>query len=372
MERILILGGGTGGTILANTLCKRLRLGEAEVMVISASDRHFFQPAWLYVPFEKQSARAVSRTLRSVLDRRVNLLIGNVVDLEAEKNWVRLGNGAAVHYDYLVIAAASEPVPDAGTHFYTNESARALFAALRNFASGRIVVGAVSLPYKCPPAPLEFALLLEAFLVHTGRRETSQLTYTYPLDRVFPIESVAKFVQPFLDRRGVTTELPFVVKEVRPGLIIGTDGKEIYFDLLVMIPPHATAKFLQGHPIVDERGWIKTDPATLEVKRHANVWAIGDTTDLVVPKAGSAAHFEAVVVAEERIVAEFRGDVPDPQRGRYDGHVVCFMETGHRNAALLDFGYKHSLKPRGSNLMNHYLKLVFRQAYWSLLASGMF
>jgi len=88
MERILILGGGTGGTILANTLCKRLRLGEAEVMVISASDRHFFQPAWLYVPFEKQSARAVSRTLRSVLDRRVNLLIGNVVDLEMEKNWV--------------------------------------------------------------------------------------------------------------------------------------------------------------------------------------------------------------------------------------------------------------------------------------------
>ncbi len=198
MERILILGGGTGGTILANTLCKRLRLGEAEVMVISASDRHFCQPAWLYVPFEKQSARAVSRTLRSLLDRRVNLLIGNVVDLEVEKNWVRLGNGAAVHYDYLVIATGSEPVPDAGTHFYTNESARALFAALRNFASGRIVVGAVSLPYKCPPAPLEFALLLEVFLVHTGRRETSQLTYTYPLDRVFPIESVAKFVQPFL------------------------------------------------------------------------------------------------------------------------------------------------------------------------------
>ena len=261
MERILILGGGTGGTILANTLSKRLRLGEAEVMVISASDRHFYQPAWLYVPFEKQSARAVSRTLRSLLDRRVNLLIGNVVDLEMEKNWVRLGNGATVHYDYLVIATGSEPIPDSvprlrqyGTHFYTNENARAFFAVLRNFTSGRIVVGVVSLPYKCLPAPLEFALLLEAFLVHTGRRETSQLTYTYPFDRVFPIESVAKFVQPFLDRRRVTTELPFVVKEVRPGFVIGTDGKEIDFDLLVMIPPHATAKFLQGHPIVDERG----------------------------------------------------------------------------------------------------------------------
>jgi len=378
MNRILILGGGTGGTILANTLSKRLRPDEAEMMLISASDRHFYQPAWLYVAFEKQSANAVRRTLRSVLDRRIKLLIGNVVELETRKNWVRLGDGATIRYDYLVIATGSEPIPDAvpglsqyGAHFYTNEGAQALFAALRNFTGGRIVVGAVSLPYKCPPAPLEFALLLEDFLVHTGRREATQLTYTYPLDRVFPIESVAKFVQPLLNRRGITTELPFLVKEVRPGIVIGTDGKEIDFDLLVMIPPHGTAKFLQGHPITNEQGWIKTDPATLEVKGYPNMWALGDTTDLMVPKAGSAAHFEAVVVAE-RIVAQLRGDVPDPQRARYDGHVICFMETGHRKAVLLDFDYKRPLKPRRPSLMNHYVKLVFRHAYWSILASGMF
>jgi len=378
MKRILILGGGTGGTILANILTRRLRPSEAEITLISASDRHFYQPAWLYIPFEKQSAKAVSRPLRNLLHRRVNLLISNIVELDTHRNWVRLSDGAVIHYDYLVIATGSEPVAEAvpglrqhSTHFYTNESAQALFAALRKFNGGRIVVGVASLPYKCPPAPLEFAFLLEDFLVRTGRRERTQLTYTYPLDRVFPVESVAEFVQPLLNERGLTTEVPFVAKEVRPGIVVGTDGKEIDFDLLVMTPPHGTAKFLQGHAIADEGGWIKTDPATLEVKGYPNLWALGDTTNLPVPKAGTAAHFEAIVVAE-RIVAELRGAPPDPHRARYDGHVICFMETGHRKAARLDFDYKRPLEPGGPNLMNHYLKLVSRQAYWSHLASGMF
>ena len=109
----------------------------------------------------------------------------------------------------------------------------------------------------------------------------------------------------------------------------------------------------------------------MEVKGYPNLWALGDTTDLPVPKAGTAAHFEAIVVAE-RVVAELRSAPPDPHRARYDGHVICFMETGHRKAARLDFDYKRPLEPRGPNLMNHYLKLVFRQAYWSHLASGMF
>jgi len=178
MKRILILGGGTGGTILANILTRRLRPSEAEITLISASDRHFYQPAWLYIPFEKQSAKAVSRPLRSLLHRRVNLLISNIVELDTHRNWVRLSDGAVIHYDYLVIATGSEPVAEAvpglrqhSTHFYTNESAQALFAALRKFNGGRIVVGVASLPYKCPPAPLEFAFLLEDFLVRTGRRE---------------------------------------------------------------------------------------------------------------------------------------------------------------------------------------------------------
>ena len=299
MKRILILGGGTGGTILANILTRRLRPSEAEITLISTSNRHFYQPAWLYIPFEKQSAKSVSRPLRSLLHRRVNLLIRNIVELDTHRNWVRLSDGAAVHYDYLAIATGSELVAEAvpglrqyGAHFYTNGSAQALFAALRKVNGGRIVVGVVSLPYKCPPAPLEFAFLLEDFLVHTGRRERTQLTYIYPLDRVFPVESVAEFVQPLLNARGLKTEVSFVVKEVRPGIVVGADGKEIDFDLLVLTPPHGTAKFLQGHAIADERGWIKTDPVTLQVMGYQNLWALGDTTDLTVPKASSAAHLK--------------------------------------------------------------------------------
>ena len=142
MKRILILGGGTGGTLAANLLAKKLKASEAQIAVVSASARHMYQPGWLYVPFGKQDPRALSRSERSLLNKRVGLINGKITMLDVEKREVKLDNGEDLTYDYLIIATGSVPTPsdvpglaEGGLHFYTEEASWRLHAALEDFAA---------------------------------------------------------------------------------------------------------------------------------------------------------------------------------------------------------------------------------------------
>ena len=299
MKRILILGGGTAGTIVANLLGKRLKAGEAELTLVSANDRHYFQPGWLYVPFERQETRKLRRPMRRLLHQRVVFLPHEAEELDTQESRVRLANGATLHFDFLVIATGSRLAtigdPDSslrGHHFYTSEAATALHAALTLFEEGRIAIGISELPYKYPPAPLEFTFLLEEFLSRTGRRDGTEMTYFCPQEQALPIENAETLVNPLLEAREIKFEPSFQAKEFTDdGTVIAADGRALDCDLLVMIPPHRGAEFLQGHPIADKHGWVKTDPATLQVSGHPHIWALGDTADLAVPKAGSARSF---------------------------------------------------------------------------------
>lgn len=377
MKRILILGGGTGGTIVANLLAKRLKTGEAELTLVSASDQHYFQPGWLYVPFERQETRKLSRPMRRLLHEQVVFLPREVEELDAQSGRVTLTDGMTLHFDFLIIATGSRPIskdhlrsPGRGHHFYTAEAALKLHAALTLFSEGRIAVGVAQLPYKCPPAPLEFAFLLEELLSRTGRRDGIEITYFYPQDGDLPIENAGELAMQLLKARKIRVETSFEAKEWSDdGILMSADGRALDCDLLVMIPPHQGAEFLQGHPIADEHGWVKTDPATLRVSGHPHIWALGDTADLVVPKTGSAAHFQAPVVAAG-VLAALRGTAPDPKHGVYGGHVFSFMETGYGKATLFDFDYQRSPRPREPSEINHYLKLAFNKAYWHLVPTG--
>jgi sulfide:quinone oxidoreductase len=378
MKRILVLGGGTGGTLAANLLAKKLKKGEAQITVVSASNRHMYQPGWLYVPFGKQDPRKLSRPERQLLSKRVRLVIDEVTALDTEKRMVTLRDGPALTYDYLVLATGSKPTPEAvpglvegGYHFYTEEAAWKLHAALEEFRGGTIVVGVGGLPYKCPVAPLEFTFLLEEYLTHRHLREQTQIVYTFPINRVFTIESVAEAAQPMLEQRGVKIETFFNLEEVlsEQKTVRSMEGTELKYDLLVMVPPHRGAKFLQEHPIADSEGWVKTDRATLQVKDHPEIWALGDTTDLPISKAGSTAHFEAPVVVEQ-IVADIRHMAPDPKHAEYEGHVMCFLEAGYDKASLLDFDYNRPPQVREPNPIVHWQKMAFNKAYWYLVPTG--
>ena len=175
MQRIVILGGGVGGTLTANLLVKRLRSridrGAVEIVVVDATGTHVYQPGFMYIAMGGERAERLERPERSLLDHRVSLLVGEVERVDPTQQRVFLKGGEEVDYDFLVIASGARIVPEAiehfdteAHHFYTAEAALALRHALDRFDGGRIVIGIAGMPYKCPPAPLEVAFLIEAEL----------------------------------------------------------------------------------------------------------------------------------------------------------------------------------------------------------------
>jgi sulfide:quinone oxidoreductase len=292
-----------------------------------------------------------------------------VRELDPLRRVARLSAGELAA-DTVVLATgarlAPEEVPglEDAHHFYTPDAALRLREALARFEGGHIVVGVAGVPYKCPPAPLEFALLLEWELRRTGRRSRTRLTYVSPLPRAFPIESVADVVEPIMARRGIELVTFFNVEQVDPGrrVVSSLEGEEVPYDLLVLIPPHRGTAPVSLDGIADRGGWIRTDRHTLQVAGYDQVYAVGDATDLPVSKSGSAAHYQARVVAH-RIL----GNNPD---GRYTGKVMCFLETGESRATLLRFDYQHPPRPAPPNPAAFVLKRLFNRAYWALVPTG--
>lgn len=377
-HRVVILGGGVGGTLLANLLARKLPRKQIEIALVDSSGQHLYQPGWLYLPFGEMKPEQLVRSERSLLSKRVALHVTAAEQIDPENQTVALADGATLGYDTLVIATGARLAPEvlpgfaeSAQHFYSTEAALKLQEALRRFRGGKIVIGVADLPYKCPPAPLEFAFLLEAYLQQHGRRKATALTYLSPIGRAFTIESVSEFVTPLLEQRGITLETFFNTESIDPEAktLTSLEGETLPYDLLVLVPPHRGSKLVVDSGLGDEQGWLPTDKATLQSKAYPNIYGLGDATDLPVSKSGSAAHFEARVIAE-RIVSAIQA-VPAQPEQTYDGHVMCFLETGHSMATQLVFDYQHPPHPPRPSPIYHYEKAAFNRAYWHLVPRGL-
>ncbi|HEY9857291.1 MAG TPA: FAD/NAD(P)-binding oxidoreductase [Stenomitos sp.] len=379
MKRIVILGGGTGGTMMANMLAKKLSPHEAEITLVSNSPRHQYQPGWLYVPFGWQEATSLHRPLKGLLRKNVRLRIDEVTSLDHVSKTLKLASGKALPYDYLIISTGSHVHPElvpglseGGEHFYTEAAALRLHEKLEDFQGGTILVGVGGLPYKCPVAPLEFTFLLDDYLRRRGIRQKTTLRYTFPINACFTIPTVATLAERMLNEKGIEIETFFNLEEIDLEKKIATslEGSSFPFDLAVFVPPHRGAEFLWGHPIADQDGWVDVSRTTLQSKVAPDIWAIGDTTNLPISKAGSTAHFEGPVVAAH-VVAAVRGKAVEPGHAEYDGHVMCFLEAGEDKASLLDFNYSGPPHPKEPTTLVHYEKLLFNQAYWHLVPTAL-
>jgi len=399
-QRILIVGGGVGGTILANILARTLHSDEARITLIDKTRNHVYMPTWLYMPFNQMEAQSehLVRPERDLLNKHVHHVVGHVTSIDTKNRELHivhtegqntiLGTGGAregtYSYDYLILATGARLAPADLTglgegegngkwnHFYSTEGTLQLRQALQEFDGGRIVVAVGGIPYRCPPAPLEFTFLLEDWLQKRGVRQRTELQYLFPLSRVFTIESVAEMVTPLLEERniGYTTFFNAESVDTERKVIASMEGEEVPYDLLVLIPPHRGAKVIEESGLGDEQGWIPTDRNTLEVKGLEHVYAIGDATDLPVSKSGSAAHFEAKVLAV-RLIAAVRGDELKGDEESYDGEVMCFLETGRNKATQLVFNYEHPPRPPYPSLYYHMEKHLFNLAYWHIVPQGL-
>jgi sulfide:quinone oxidoreductase len=383
MDRIVILGGGVGGTLTANLLVKRLRprlkSGEVTITVVDQTGEHVYQPGFMYLAMGGERAGNLQRPERGLLDPRVTLVVGEVTKVDGRRRMVRLADGQRLGYDYLVLATGSRIVPESidhftteAYHFYTAEAATRLRSALDAFDGGRIVIGIAGMPYKCPPAPLEVAFLIEAELRERGLRARTELHFCSPIGRAFTIETVSEMATPILEERGIELHTFFNVEAIDPTrkVVQSLEGEELPYDLLILVPPHKGAQFLIDSGLAPAPGgWLPTDRATLQVGSRPDVFALGDATDLPLSKAGSTAHFEAPVVAE-RIVAAIEGREVDHRRGDYLGKVMCFFEIGDGKGTLLQFDYEHPPKPPKPNQLWHLGKIVFNKTYWHIVPKG--
>jgi sulfide:quinone oxidoreductase len=372
--RVVVVGGGVGGTLAANLLSKELGRDVA-VTVLDPLGMHVYQPGFLYLALGKANGRWLVRDERLLLRDDVQLVIESAARIDPDEGVVRLSRGGALPYDYLILATGARLVPEqvpgfleAAHDFYSFDGAQRLREALREFDGGRILVGVAGIPYKCPPAPVEFTLMLERYLAERGVRDRSEVTLLSPLNRAFTIESASELVQPIMERRGISLATFFNVETVDPsaGVVTSLEGEKAEYDLLVLVPPHRGAQVVEASGLGDRSGWIPTDPATLQHKEHERIFAIGDATDLPISKSGSTAHFEAPVVAS-RIASLIKGTAP---RESYGGRVMCFLETGGGKATVLRFDYEHPPVPPRPSRRWHWGKWLFNRLYWNTVPQG--
>lgn len=364
--KVLVLGGGVGGTFVANLLAKHS--DKLEVTVLDATGVHHYQPGLLYVPFGWEDPARLRHDERKLLHPSIQLVRSPVERIDTERRQLRLLHDGTLPYDYLVIATGSCPVPDeivglaeGGHHFYTEPAAVRLREAMHNFQGGHIVVGIAGFPYKCPPAPIEFTLLLNDWLSRKGLRSKAEITFVTPLPQVFSIPTVVPLMDELFARKGIRIETFFNTDHVdwQKRRVASLEGTEIDYDLLVLIPPHRGAPVIDASGIGDKGGWVPTDKFTLQVKGHERLFSIGDATDLPVSKSGAAAHFEAPVIVRNLLnIVEGK-----EFEARYDGSVMCFVETGEGKATVFRFNYERPPQPPKPSAWYHWQKALMNRFY---------
>lgn len=371
---VVILGGGVGGTIVANLVAKKSS-EKAHVTVVDTTGIHVYQPGFLYVAVGQEQPSALQRPERSLLRDDVTLVIDQATKVDTVARKVLLESGRVLPYDQLLLATGSrtvmDEIPGAGDafDFYTMSGAVRLAEALEAFEGGAIVIGVAGIPYKCPPAPVEFVFLLDDYLRSRGLREKCEIKLLSPLNRAFTIEATSKLVQPILAERGIELTGFFNVESVDPDArtVHSLEGETVAYDLLVLVPPHRGQKVIEDSALGDERGWVPVDKNTLKHTQFDHIWAVGDTTNIPISKSGSVAHYEASVAAEA-IVAAVRGEAPP--KHTYDGKVTCFLETGHGEATTIQFDYDHPPVSPTPARRWHWAKALFNKTYWHTVPQG--
>ncbi len=392
MKKLLILGAGTAGTMMANHLNKKLDLKEWSITIVDQEPQHYYQPGFLFIPFEIYSERDVVKEKKQFFPKSVEYIQAPIKLIEAEQNLVILQDNTRINYDLLIIATGCKIAPDEidGLEdgwrknifdFYTFDGSVALRNKLREWEGGKMVLHLAEMPIKCPVAPLEFLFLADWFFNVKGIRKNVEITYVTPLSGAFTKPRASAVLGNLFETKNINIVPNFNVShvEAEDNKLISLDGKEVEYDLLVTIPTNMGDQLIERSGLGDELNFVPTDKHTLQSKAYENIFVIGDATDIPASKAGSVAHFEAEILTEN-ILSYIHGK---PLEAHFDGHANCYIESGYNKAFLIDFNY--DVEPVEGTFplpgvgpfsllkettINHWGKMAFRHIYWYMLLKG--
>jgi sulfide:quinone oxidoreductase len=372
-DTIVVLGAGAAGIVAAGELRNRLK-NRGRIIVVEKSLTQSFQPSYLWVTIGERRRETITRDISKLERKGMEVVNGEVEKIDVKKRCVRAG-GQEIEFDYLIIALGAELDPkgvpgSAEAHtYYSLEGAERLRDEIRTFAGGKIVTVVPSLPYKCPSAPYEGAMLLEGYFHSRHARHKVELSIYTPEPSPIPVAGpgAGESVQELLAHKGVTFHGNVQLTRVKNGTAVFDDGTSVPYDLLITVPPHRAPKVVRDAKIVDESGWIPVNNKTLETE-HEGVFAIGDVTritlqdGMMLPKAGTFAHGQAEVVARN-LAARILGQA---KREQYDGSGYCFLETGGGLAGMAQgnfYSHPRHISLRTPSPVWHWGKVAFER-YW--------
>lgn len=393
MKRIVILGAGTAGTMMANKLRKSLDREDWDITIVDQFKTHYYQPGFLFIPFGIYNKEDVVKPKADFIPAGVNMIFSSIDRVEAEANKVHLDGGKALNYDYLIIATGTKTYPEETPglkdklwykeifDFYTIEGALALQKFFKGWQGGKLVMAITELPYKCPVAPLEFVFLADAYFTKIGIRDKVDITYATPMPGAFTKPIATKMLSDLLEEKNIKVIPDFYIERVdnEEKKLVSYDGQEIPFDVLTIVPMNMGDEMIERSGLGDDMRFIPTDRETLQSKQYKNIFVLGDASNIPTSKAGSVAHFASEILFEN-LMSAIEGR---PLHAKFDGHANCYIETGFGKGALIDFNYETEPLPGTFPLpgigpfgllkntkINHYGKVMFRWIYWHILLKG--
>ena len=393
MKKLIILGAGTGGTIMANKLRKVLDRSEWEMIIIDEEKNHYYQPGFLFIPFGIYTKQDVIKPKTDFIPSGVKLVFSKIDRIEPADNRVLLDGGTVLTYDWLIISTGIRLAPEETSgltgklwykkifDFYTIEGAVALREFFRNWEGGKLVLAISEMPIKCPVAPLEFVFLADAYFTEIGIRHKVEISFVTPLPGAFTKPKTSKLLGDLMEEKNINVIPEFYIERIDNDeqKIISYDQKEVSFDVLAIIPVNMGSSVIERSSMGDDLGFIPTDKYTLRSSEYENIFILGDASNIPTSKAGSVVHFASEVVYENFLSA-IEGH---PLKAKFDGHSNCYIETGFGKGSIIDFNYDTEPLPGTFPLpgigpfgllqntkMNHYGKVLFRWIYWHILLKG--
>lgn len=393
MKRILILGAGTAGTIMANKLAKALDLEEWEITIVDQYKTHYYQPGFLFIPFGIYQKHDVIKPKGDFFPAGIKVVYSAIDRVDAENNKVMIEGGRVLHYDFLIIATGTQVRPEetpglkeALWHkeifdFYTIEGAVALQKFFKGWEGGRLVMAIADMPFKCPVAPLEFVFLADAYFTEKGIRDKVDISFVTPLTGAFTKPIATRMLSELMHEKNINIIPDFYIEHVdnETKELVSYDEKRVPFDVLTIVPVNMGSDMVERSGLGDDLNYVPTNKETLRSDKYENIFVLGDASNIPTSKAGSVAHFAAEILFEN-LMSAIEGR---PLMAKFDGHANCYIETGFGKGALIDFNYTTEPLPGTFPLpgigpfgllkntrINHYGKVMFRWIYWHILLKG--
>lgn len=394
-EKVLILGAGYAGSVVANVLAREFRnkiaREELEITILDKTDLNINQGGFTFIPFELYTPEEITRPRKKLISPRVNTFFGKdgeVTAVDLKNKEVTVKSDKKYTYDHLVIAmgcrADINAVPgladDLNTFYTSMEDAFKVRDLVKNIKGGKVVVSVASMPVPCPGAPVKFTFMLDSYLRNIKKnRDDVQLTLVWPMEPIGPPEFnklvTGRFKQKNVE---VIRNFPLASVDANKKELTSKNGATINYDLLITVPPHKAPQVLIDSGLADEKGWLSADKVTLQYRGPAgnydNVYVLGDLGPADILKTGIGAHYQAIAVSQNLINDIYGNKIKTPYRGETGCPIVTELESPSTQGRGYIATWKYGVPPAPftTTKMGWFFYRMYYHIHWDISVKGMF